>query len=574
MGFFGSFLMLAFVGWLVFGIGRRVLRCTGRLIPFTLLGIAAVATGLALFGSDDDNGFRHVHVGPLDFSGSLDLDDNVPVRNVRSVQEDPEELGFELRHSHASFPKWVLIALGSVLIISGTLLASRERTRPVAFKALTILGLAAGGFMLFSFFNSPPQNIASRDRVVRAPELAREIQEKAREKANEIRERVSGNSRELAREIREKASEMREKVSGNSRAKKPTKSPTMRAKRPTMRPEKSDPADLAAELPPRAGEIPVGAELAKSEIKTPEPPGAPVPAAAPAVDAPVTAAKPAPEPTPPSTAPAEPSLETPVTEAAPKETPPAPPNAEPAAAPSAVPVTPTEATQVPAATPAVSQSAVPVPAPHVASPPAGIPESKKAEAPPVAQPGPTVAPYLAAMKRPAWVETPGRLEGVVYRTSVKSGLYVDVPECQRALDLAIRKEANHYVDDYLGAGAAGTIDLPLGYLRKHLVKQEFGEVVQSESVGPMQQIHALLEFDDEARADFHSRWRDAVVTNRLWYAGSATALVLLMLGTFYSYLTLDLRTGGAHKGQLRLAATLVAMIVVAGALLVRRAVPF
>lgn len=574
MGFLGTFLMLAFVGWLVFGIGRRVLRCTGRLIPFTVLGIAAVASGLALFGSDDDNGFRHIYVGPLDFSGSLDLDDDVPLRKVSSVHKDPEEFGFELRHSHASFPKWVLIALASVLIISGTLLASRERTRPVAFKALTILGLAAGGFMLFSFFNSPPQSIASRDRVVRAPELAREIQEKAREKANEMRDRVSGNSRELAREIREKASEMREKVSGNSRAKKPTKKPTTRAKRPTMRPERSDPADLAAELPPRAGEIPVGAELAKSEAKQPEPPAAPVPAAAPAVDVPVTAAKPATEPTPPSTAPAAPTPESPVTEAAPKETAPAPPAAEAAAVPIAVPVTTTEAIPAPATTPAVPQPAAPVPASPVPSPPAGIPESQKTEATLVAQLTPEAAVALPATKRPAWVETPGRLEGAVYRTSVKSGLYVDVPECQRALDLAIRKEANHYVDDYLGAGAAGTIDLPLGYLRKHLVKQEFGEVVQSESVGPMQQIHALLEFDDEARADFHSRWRDAVVTNRLWYAGSATALVLAMLGTFYSYLTLDLRMGGAHKGQLRLAATLVAMIVVAGALLVRRAVPF
>src|SRR5207244_6511180 len=189
-----------------------------------------------------------------------------------------------------------------------------------------------------------------------------------------------------------------------------------------------------------------------------------------------------------------------------------------------VPVTTTEAIQAPATTPVVPQTAAPVSASPVASPSVGIPESKKAEAAAVAQPSPEVAPYLAATKRPVWVETPGRLEGAVYRTSVKSGLYVDVPECQRALDLAIRKEANHYVDDYLGAGAAGTIDLPLGYLRKHLVKQEFGEVVQSESVGPMQQIHALLEFDDEARADFHGRWRDAVVTNRLWYAGSATAL--------------------------------------------------
>ena len=137
-----------------------------------------------------------------------------------------------------------------------------------------------------------------------------------------------------------------------------------------------------------------------------------------------------------------------------------------------------------------------------------------------------------------------------------------------SVNTRMEQRLNHLIASYQ------QVAVVRGPLTADLVKQEFGEVVQSESVGPMQQIHALLEFDDEARADFHSRWRDAVVTNRLWYAGSATALVLAMLGTFYSYLTLDLRMGGAHKGQLRLAATLVAMIVVAGALLVRRAVPF
>ena len=62
----------------------------------------------------------------------------------------------------------------------------------------------------------------------------------------------------------------------------------------------------------------------------------------------------------------------------------------------------------------------------------------------------------------------------------------------------------------------------------------------------MHQIHALLEFDDDARADFHHRWHDAIVTDRLWYAGSGAALVLALLGTLYGYLRLDLRTGGAQ----------------------------
>ena len=56
------------------------------------------------------------------------------------------------------------------------------------------------------------------------------------------------------------------------------------------------------------------------------------------------------------------------------------------------------------------------------------------------------------------------------------------------------------------------------------------------------------------------------MSDRLWYAGSAAGLVLALLATFYGYLKVDLRTGGAHKGRLRLAATLMALIAVAGAL--------
>ncbi len=90
----------------------------------------------------------------------------------------------------------------------------------------------------------------------------------------------------------------------------------------------------------------------------------------------------------------------------------------------------------------------------------------------------------------------------------------------------------------------------------------------------MYQIHARLEIDERARADFWRQWRSTEVTNRLWYTGGAAALVLALLGTLYGYLKLDVKTGGAHKGRLQLAATLVALIAAAGVLLVRWAVPF
>ena len=81
-------------------------------------------------------------------------------------------------------------------------------------------------------------------------------------------------------------------------------------------------------------------------------------------------------------------------------------------------------------------------------------------------------------------------------------------------------------------------------------------------------------FDERARADFERMWRNAVVQDRLWYIGGGGALVLALLATLYGYLKLELRTDSASRGKLQLAATLVALIVAAGALLARWTVAF
>ena len=167
----------------------------------------------------------------------------------------------------------------------------------------------------------------------------------------------------------------------------------------------------------------------------------------------------------------------------------------------------------------------------------------------------------------------GTLDGSVYRVAINSGPHVDVPECQRALDEGMKRIVDRYIEDFLGDGAANLVDVPRAYLKEKLKRQEYGEVVES-SVGPMRQLHALVEIDDDARKVFHERWRQAIVTQRLWYVGSAAAVILALLSTFYGYLKLDLETGGAQKGRLQLAATLVALMVAAGALLARWAVPF
>ncbi len=175
---------------------------------------------------------------------------------------------------------------------------------------------------------------------------------------------------------------------------------------------------------------------------------------------------------------------------------------------------------------------------------------------------------------PAWANKPGKLVDGVYRVSIQSGLYADVPECQAALDDQIKATLDDYIDRWMGTGTAALVALDREYVNQHIKESEYSEVVNSKSVGPMHQIHALLEIDDDDRAEFHERWRRTVVTERVWMAGFAGAIVLALLSTVFGYLKLDLQTGGTHSGRLQLAATLVALIVAAGALLARWAVPF
>ncbi len=187
---------------------------------------------------------------------------------------------------------------------------------------------------------------------------------------------------------------------------------------------------------------------------------------------------------------------------------------------------------------------------------------------PPATPPPTATDAQPSAPRPDWLGTPGKLVGSIYRTTVKSGLYVDVPECQRALDEATKHAADQYIEDYLGAGASSLVRHPAHHPCPGPRDKgpEFAEVKQSSTVGPMHQIHALLEFDDDARADFHERWREAIVSERLWYAGAGAALVLGVLATLYGYLKMGLPAGESRGGRVQLAAGVVAMIVAAGAL--------
>jgi hypothetical protein len=548
-------------------LAMKIFKSGARSAPgFILktLGVVAVIAGIGVLVSRshrslNDDSIVNVELGEefhgIDFPEGFERGDF-----LKGKLFEHDRLG---EHGRVKvFPSSLSIVLGSGLIILGAMLFGRERTRPFALKAITFLGVGAIIFSVVSFFGEPPRAEPTSSR--RLVHLERN------------HDRVEHEEQRIAR--------------------RPTRS--TRAKRPSLRPDRptSDVETTEDLLPTRAGEIPVSVELAKAETKpaddvkvaepkvvaeptVEEPQIATPPAVAAETATENTDAAPTAEAQQPAPEADKPAIETPPDTAAEEakpaeETPPADPAAPVAAAASEPAETKSEPI-APSAEPAEEKPVeVAVAKPAVSdnpSPPEPAPAAEPAP-PATVQSVPTI---LSSEPRPAWVDRAPGLSDGVYAMVVSSGPYVSVPECQRALNDEILAATNHYIDEYLGdEHAASLVNLPPGYLRQFINKMEYAEVVESPSVGRMHQLHARLEFDDRARSDFQRLWRNAVVQDRLWYTGGGAALVLALLATFYGYLKLDLKTGAPHKSRLQLAATLVALIVAAGALLARWAVPF
>ncbi|HEX3728026.1 MAG TPA: hypothetical protein VHV08_17365 [Pirellulales bacterium] len=507
-------MMISWLGvMLCLGIGLCVFRVCwhgAKLIVLTALGVASIVGGIAIFGSGEAPDF--VHEGELE------------IRHWPQVQFTVEDDGFPTGVPH----RWTLnrgireerlsrsgmIALGSVLVIAGWLLVKRERTRPGAIKALALLGSAASGVVLVSFLLSAPHYAGEGPLLVSHDRIVKDPAAAAPVGADDDDTPVPKRAKRPKHAARGK-----------------------RANSPAEHAETED--ELLARLPRRAGEIPVDVELAAAQQVEPQ-------LSSPAA---VSAPEPASEASPPSVSPPAPVEATPPSAAMPA-------------------IAPPPETVVPPAPAAPATPPTSVPAPIAATPTATTPAATTDPGQP-----PVAVAAEPAENRPAWIDAPAKLDHSVYRVAVKSGLYVSVPECQRALDSTIKAEADHYIDEYLGEGASELVDVGRKFLRDHVLKSEFNDVVHV-SVGPMHQIYALLEFDDDARAEFHNRWRNAVVTHRLWYAGSVGALSLALLATVYGYLKLNLKTGGTQKGRLQLAAALAALVATGAALAVRWAVPF
>jgi|GEM_PF-5288850 len=196
-----------------------------------------------------------------------------------------------------------------------------------------------------------------------------------------------------------------------------------------------------------------------------------------------------------------------------------------------------------------------------------------AEAPEAESPAKTAGQASSSTDRPVWVDAPPAMQGDVYCTSVKSGLYATRTECQAALAAALKQAVETYSDKQFGPGAANAISIEPESIKSRVQKAEFTEIVNT-SVGPMMQLHARLEFDDSIRTELQESRRQSLVTARLWHVGAFSTLLLAAIGAVFGYLKLDLATAGRHTRRLQLAAAAFIVGAAAAGFAVRYVAPF
>jgi hypothetical protein len=170
--------------------------------------------------------------------------------------------------------------------------------------------------------------------------------------------------------------------------------------------------------------------------------------------------------------------------------------------------------------------------------------------------------------RPQWVkEAKSNLSGSIHTIYVKSDPYVFARDAQRGLDEALKRATDEYISDQLGSPlAAKFIPYSVESIRDRFVKQTYHETMNFESVGPMEQFHAQLAFDDSFRNELRQHWAGRIAESRLYQAGLGAGAALLLLASVFGYFRLDNATRGYYTGRLQfMTAAAILAIVALGA---------
>ena len=198
---------------------------------------------------------------------------------------------------------------------------------------------------------------------------------------------------------------------------------------------------------------------------------------------------------------------------------------------------------------------------------AKLPEGAELHTPP-SVPGSEV---IVPPGQPEWV---GRniTVGSEHSIAVCSGPFATEAEANHELDRLLKQKSDEYIAEQLGNSLAPQlVGYDIAKIKRELVKPQnvYHEQIQV-SIGPMQRVHALLEFSPDFRSNIQRQWTSWTAYYRLLQTGLVAGGVLLFLGTVFSYFRLDTATRGYYTGRLQfMTAAAILGIVGAGAVLAR-----
>ncbi|MCC9607038.1 hypothetical protein LOC68_14850 [Blastopirellula sp. JC732] len=175
--------------------------------------------------------------------------------------------------------------------------------------------------------------------------------------------------------------------------------------------------------------------------------------------------------------------------------------------------------------------------------------------------------------RPEWVDQePESRDGVDY-VSISTGPYTSSTECYKVLKSLTNEAVQEQTARLLGSETkAARVPLDEQFIADHIYLQTYKESLDT-TVGPMQQWHAHLQFNDQYRSEVERRWMQVQQSTRLTYAGALFAGVLAVLSILYGALSYNAATGGRHQARLQTVAGAAILGVVGGAILLTQWFP-
>ncbi len=180
---------------------------------------------------------------------------------------------------------------------------------------------------------------------------------------------------------------------------------------------------------------------------------------------------------------------------------------------------------------------------------------------------------------PPWVDAEPQptADGDGYQMSIEVGPFLARADCDAELPEELQQATARYIADHpdFGPAAARRVRLSEDYIRSHIVQSEYEESVENplgpeikldaDEDAPWTSLHVLLEFDRKVNDDIKKMWKETIVQQRLWYAGTGLATILGLLAVVFGSLKIDQSTGGSCRGRLSVAAVAAVAAVLAAA---------